>query len=162
MNKLIIIALLAMLSLAVGSCRTDKRIVSTAATSEFGAQNLGANLDGTITLRAWGHGYNKGHAIENARKEAVRQVIFKGLVGTGDGNIRPLINEVNAEEKYQYYFSKFFAEGGEYMDFVSARDQNRKSGMKSKSNTQEQWGCVVTVNRLALQEKLINDGILKP
>lgn len=153
---------LAMFVVAFASCRTDTNLVSTASTSEFGAQNLGANLDGTVTLRSWGHGYNKGKAIENARKEAVRIIIFKGLNGTGDGNIRPLLTEVNAEEKYQYYFSKFFADGGEYMDYVSSRDQNRKSGMKSKSKTQEQWGCIVTVNRVELKEKLINDGILKP
>lgn len=162
MKKQIIISLFVLLALAFNSCRTDTRIVNTASTSEFGAQSFGANLDGTVTLRAWGHGYNKGHAIENARKEAVRQIIFKGLTGTGDGNIRPLLNEVNAEERYQYYFTQFFADGGEYMNYVSARDQNRKSGMKSKSKTQEQWGCVVTVNRLALQDKLIKDGILKP
>ena len=162
MNKAIILSLLTILSLTFYSCRTDTKIVSTASTAQFGAQNLGANLDGTVTFRTWGHGYNKAHAIENARKEAVRQILFKGLTGTGDGNLRPLLTEVNAEEKYQYYFSKFFAYGGEYMNYVSARDQNRKSGMKSASNTQEQWGCIVTVNRIALQDKLINDGILKP
>ena len=79
---------LAMLVVAFASCRTDTNLVSTASTSEFGAQNLGANLDGTVTLRSWGHGYNKGKAIENARKEAVRIIVFKGLNGTGDGNIR--------------------------------------------------------------------------
>lgn len=162
MKKQIIILLVVLHALAFNSCRTDTKIVNTAATSEFGAQNLGANLDGTVTLRAWGHGYNKAHAIENARKEAVRQIIFKGFIGTGDGNIRPLLNEVNAEERYQYYFTKFFSDGGEYTNYVSVRDQNRKSGIKSKSKTQEQWGCVVTVNRLALEEKLIKDGILKP
>ncbi len=162
MRKSIIISLLAMVALALSSCRTDTKIVSTASTAQFGVQNLGANLDGTVTLRAWGHGYNKAQAIENARKEAVRQIIFKGISGTDDGNLRPLVTEVNAEEKYQYYFTKFFADGGEYMNYVSARDQNRKSGMKSKSSTQEQWGCVVTVNRMALKDKLINDGILKP
>lgn len=162
MNKSIILSLVTILSFALFSCRTNTRIANTAATSEFGAQNLGLNLDGTITLRSWGHGYNKQHAIENARKAAVRQIIFKGFAGTGDGNVRPLVTEVNAEEKYQYYFTRFFADGGEYTNYVSVRDQNKKSGIVSKSKTQEQWGCVVTVDRMALQDKLINDGILKP
>ena len=68
MNKAIILSLLTILSLTFYSCRTDTKIVSTASTAQFGAQNLGANLDGTVTLRIWGHGYNKALAIENARK----------------------------------------------------------------------------------------------
>ena len=90
MNKAIILSLLTILSLTFYSCRTDTKIVSTASTAQFGAQNLGTNLDGTVTLRTWGHGYNKAHAIENARKEAVRQILFKGLTGTGEGNLRPI------------------------------------------------------------------------
>lgn len=52
-------------------------------------------------------------AIEQACKNAVRDVLFKG-VQTPENTIlsRPLIREINAEEKYQYFFNPFFADGG--------------------------------------------------
>lgn len=78
MNKAIILSLLTILSLTFYSCRTDTKIVSTASTAQFGAQNLGANLDGTVTFRTWGHGYNKAHAIENARKRLYDKFYSKG------------------------------------------------------------------------------------
>ena len=38
---------------------------------------LGSELDGSITLRAWGTGRNRFDAVDQAKKNALREVIFK-------------------------------------------------------------------------------------
>ena len=124
---------------------------------------LGTELDGSQTLRAWGKGKNRADAIEQAQKNAVRDVIFKGInSGSDECNTKPIIFEVNAQEKYEYYFNVFFADGGEYKKYVSSKDENMTSRMVAKSNTQENWSVVVRVDRSGLRNRLINDGIIKP
>ena len=115
-----------------------------------------------MLLRTWGKGTNKAAAIEQARKNALRDVIFKGIQdGSGDCNKRPLITEVNAEEKYEYYFNQFFAEGGAYQKYVVA-DEKKTSRIAAKAQSLEQWSVVVSVDRTALRQRLIDDEIIKP
>ncbi len=85
---------------------------------------LGSELDGSYTLRAWGIGRNQVDALAQARKNAVRDVIFKGISkGKSECEIRPILLEVNAEEKYRAYFNRFFADGGEFENFVNYKDK---------------------------------------
>ena len=90
----------------------------------FESECLGVELDGSETLRAWGRGKNRTDAIEQAKKNAVRDVLFKGVVaGSRECSVRPLITEVNAQERYASYFNDFFRDGGEYLKYVSIRKQ---------------------------------------
>lgn len=87
-------------------------------------------------------------------------VIFKGITsGSGDCNKRPIVNEVNAREKYETYFQAFFREGGAYNRYVSL-EENRTSRIKSKSSTMEAWSVVVIVDREALRQRLIEDNVI--
>ena len=152
---------LALLSLA--GCKTPQVIDSTYAGSTFTIECMGTDLDGSQTLRSWGTGKNKAQAMENAKKNAVRAVLFEGInAGTGDCNRKPLIFEVNAEEKYEQYFNRFFADGGAYKAFTSMTDEKRTSRLKSTNSAIESWGIVVRVDRAALRQRLIDDGIIKP
>ena len=83
---------------------------------------MGIEHDGSQTLKAWGNGRNRLDAVEQAKKNAVRDVIFKGITeGNKECNIKPIIFEVNAEEKYENYFNSFFADGGAFKNFVSLK-----------------------------------------
>ena len=154
-------AALALLTLA--GCKTPQVIDSTYAGSTFAIECMGTDLDGSQTLRSWGTGKNKAQAMENAKKNAVRAVLFEGInAGTGDCNRKPLIFGVNAEEKYEQYFNRFFADGGAYKAFTSMTDEKRTSRLKSTNSAIESWGIVVRVDRAALRQRLIDDGIIKP
>lgn len=153
----------AALLVAVTSCRKDTNISSQGAFYSFETECLGTELDGSQTVRAWGKGSNKADAVEQARKNAVRDVLFKGVrAGSGDCSSRPLILEVNAQEKYEFYFNKFFADGGEYEKYATGEDENRTSRIKAKNSTQTNYGVVVRVKRAELRQKLIEDNIIKP
>lgn len=151
----------AMSMMALCSCKTPTTVDGTYAYSNHEVECLGVDHDGSQTLRVWGKGKNKAQAIETAKKNAIKAVLFKGITsGTGECNKRPLIPEVNAEEKYEDYFHRFFADGGIYKQFASMKDEKRLSRQKSSDNSMENWGVVVRVYRSALKERLADDNII--
>src|SRR5688572_5726032 len=70
---------------------------------------ISTELDGSETIMAWGSGSNKNDAVEQAKKNGIRDMLFKGIrKGKSDCNQKPIIFEVNAQEKNEEYFRKFF------------------------------------------------------
>lgn len=124
---------------------------------------LGVELDGSETLRVWGVGRNKQDAVEQAKKNAVQHVLFVGVRKGNKGcNTKALLLEVNAEQKYQYYFNLFFKDGGEYLKYISMEDKRSFSNQKKKNKVQSMYGVTVRVLRSELRQRLIDDHILKP
>lgn len=148
--------------LALTSINAQKKI---AGNYVYKTECMGVELDGSVTVKAWGNGRNRADAVEQAKKNAVRDIIFQSVLeGKQDCPKKPLIMEVNAEEKYEDYFNKFFADGGEFRNFISLKDErigekisrDRKKARESVTN-----GLVVRVLRSELKSKLIADGIIK-
>ena len=143
------------------------KATSTASFRNYETQCLGVELDGSLTLKAWGTGRYWKDAADQAKKNAVRDVLFKGnFAGNGGCINRPLVPEVNAQEKYEAYFNAFFRDGGEYTKYISLKDERISSRAPRKSvarnSDQSVYEVVVRVLRADLQAKLIQDGILKP
>lgn len=148
--------------LAFASLNAQKKI---AGNYIYKTECMGVELDGSVTLKAWGNGRNRADAVEQAKKNAVRDVIFTNILeGKQDCAKKALLLEVNAEEKYEDYFNKFFADGGEFKNFITLKDErigekisrDRKKARESVTN-----GLVVRVLRSELKSKLIADGIIK-
>jgi hypothetical protein len=155
------ITLLALLC-SLASLHAQKKL---AGNYGYKTECMGVELDGSETVKAWGNGRNRSDAVEQAKKNAIRDVLFYGLVeGKQDCKQKPLLFEVNADEKYEDYFNKFFADGGEFLNYISLRDErigdkisrDRKRGRGSVTN-----GFIVRVLRSELKQKLIADGIIK-
>jgi len=144
-----------------GGCRSKQTISPSYATFSFETTYMGQGNDGSVVLRAWGKGPSIDKAIEQAKKNAVSDVIFKGVGTTNAYNQQPLVTEVNARERYADYFDRFFADGGEYANFIKESSNKDGSRVESKGNSRENYGVVVEVNRSALKRQLINDGILR-
>lgn len=126
---------------------------------------MGVELDGSQTLKAWGNGRNRSDAVDQAKKNALRDVIFNGInEGKTECNTKPLVFEVNAQEKYEDYFNRFFADSGIFKNFISLRDErifDKLSRDKKKARESVTHGLIVRVLRTELKEKLIADGIIK-
>lgn len=130
---------------------------------DFSVRCQGVEMDGTLTLEAYGKGRNYWDAAEQAKKNAVYAVLFKGIKdGNGGCNSDPLLISASPEVIHEEYFASFFADGGAYTDFVSMRDEriggkiNRNA---KKSKEMQQRMVVVRVNRLALKKKLESEKI---
>jgi hypothetical protein len=153
--------LLSLVIVIFTQCKT-----TTPSFSNYKTECLGVNLDGSQTLKAWGKGKFWIDAVDQAMKNAVRDVIFKGILdGSDECKVKPLLPEVNAEEKYEKYFAKFFRDGGEYKQYVSLSDEriHRRihRSRDSRNRDQSTYSVVVKVLRKDLEQKLINDNILK-
>ena len=145
------------------SCSKKTTVVtSSAAYANFETSCLGVEHDGSQKLRAWGKGVTKADAIEQAKKNAVYDVLFKGIKGTGECNQNPLVLEVNARERYAKYFNPFFSDGGEYKHYVKAESGNSATILESKGSSINNYGVIVTVDREKLRDQLVKDGVLKP
>ena len=151
------------------SCRINP---SSTSYYTFQTECVNVELDGSQTLKAYGMGGTKIDATEQARKNAVRDVIFKGISsGSAECQAKPLLIEVNAEEKYRSYFNTFFTDrgprprAGHYSQFVTLQDERfiRRIGRRpvTQNADQDVYSVVVRVLREQLRQQLINDGILK-
>lgn len=145
--------------------QSTKKQKHLAANYTYKTECLGVELDGSLTVKAWGNGRNRKDAVEQARKNAVRDVLFVGIrEGKPECDTRPLVPEVNAQQKYEDYFQKFFVDGGAYAKFVSSKDErldDRISRDRKKADESVTHGLVVRVLRSQLKQKLQEDGILK-
>lgn len=120
--------------------------------------------DGSIVVRAWGFGATTKDARNQARKQAVHDIIFKGVNVNGNAMLsKPLVTELNAEQKYQAFFNAFFAEDGDWTRFVSAEDDLTKGRNKKTDETwQKKEAATVRVHVAELKSYLMEKGILKP
>lgn len=162
MKYLIYTKTLFLISIVLISCNSQKKI---AGNYSYKTECLGIEMNGSQTVKAWGNGRNRFDAIEQAKKNAVNDVLFSGIYeGKQDCEKRPVVAEVNARQKYETYFNKFFADDGEYKKYVSLKDErigqkvsrDRKGARQSVTH-----GVVVRVLRTELKQKMIEDGILK-
>lgn len=151
---------LAMIATA-GSC--GKR-ANVSMAYDYPAEVIGVELDGSVTMQVWGTGRNRTDAIEQAHKDAVHTVLFKGV--TADGMraslTRALVLENNAEVKYRMFFNEFFSDRGDYTKFVSREDTRGGTNTRQRTDNQVRYGVVVRVLRSELEQYLIDEGILKP
>jgi len=165
MKNKILIGVCALSLAFISACKTSPQ-QRNAGSYTYKTECMGVELDGSQTLKAWGDGRNRLDAIEQAYKNAVRDVLFNGITnGKTDCNVKPVVFEVNAQEKYEDFFNKFFADGGAYKEFVSEKDGSKYHievlNERKQSGSQEKYGIVVRVLRAELKQKMISEGIIK-
>jgi hypothetical protein len=161
MNKIVQLIVLCCLTFTNLFSQQNK----TAGNYTYSTECLGIELDGTQTLKSWGNGKNRIDAVEQAKKNAIYDVLFKGIIeGKNTCNTKPIMLEVNAMTKYETYFNTFFTDGGEYLKYISLDDEklNHKLNREKKGARHSvTYSVIVRVNISALKKKLMDDGILK-
>lgn len=152
--------LLIIAALALFGCTTPYQSSSYA---ENTVQYLRDQGDGSITVRVAASGRNYADALEQAGKFALRQMIFHGITVPGNSLLsKPLVTEVNAEEKYQLFFNSFFSEGGDYSRFVSTQDKRSRSDQLSKERVSVRTVSTIRILRSDLKDYLLENNIIKP
>lgn len=160
-GNLFIIPLTALL-LCMAGCKSKEGAVTTAAFHTYETECLGKGTDGRQTLRVWASGSSRRDAVEQARKKAVSDVIFKGIqAGSGDCTAYPLLDSPTVRTQHQAYFDKFFSKGGDYRKFVTDPVGGNDATEKLQGDGTLTCGIVVIIDRSALRLKLETDGIIK-
>lgn len=118
---------------------------------------------GTYLIKVWSYSKKPDVAIEQAKKNAVHGVIFKGFAAKSSvAGQKALANDVNLEVERADFFKPFFEDGGKYMKFVStSNDGAVAAGDRMKVGKEYKVGVVLSVNVAALRKDLEAAGIIK-
>jgi len=126
---------------------------------------MGSEMDGSITVKAWGNGRDRFDAVEQAKKNAINDILFNGIYeGKNECFGKPLMLEVNARTKHKDYFNNFFKDKGEFLKYISLKDEriiDKWNRDKKNARQSVTYGIVLRILRSELEDKLVNDGILK-
>jgi hypothetical protein len=124
---------------------------------------VSTGTEGSYLIKVWSYSKKPDVAIDQASKNAVHGIIFKGFVGKqGVPGQKALTTNVSLEEEKADFFKPFFADGGKYMKFVSVTNNGSVAAEdRMKLGKEYKVGVIVSVNVSALRKDLEAAGIIK-
>ena len=124
---------------------------------------VGVGTQGSYLIKVWSYSKKPMVALEQAKKNAVHGIIFKGFTGIqGVPGQRPLTNNPNLEVEQAEFFKNLFAEGGKYMKFVNiTNDGSVAAEDRLKIGKEYKIGVVVSVNVAGLRKDLEDAGMVR-
>lgn len=136
---------------------------TTAGFYEYEVECLGTDLDGSQQLRSYGTGANREDAREQAKKNAVYNVLFKGTrLGRTGCDLRPVVFSINTYDEKREFFNEFFKDGGAYKNFVTKEDAPRQTKNRLKAEGREKvFGMRLTVLVSELRKEMKSKGIVE-
>ncbi len=130
----------------------------------YEVEAVGTGTTGTYQIKVWSYSKYPETAIEQAKKNAVHAVIFKGFPNKGriQGQ-KPLAKNPNLKDEKQDFFNNFFKEGGDFQKYVLLADDGAIGpGDRIKISKKEyKIGVVVSVKVADLRKDLEKQGIIK-
>lgn len=154
MKKIILI--LSILLIATLGCKSKLK------TRELGAYTYKTSCvgeqNGKLLVNAWGRGTSYDECKNEALKNAIKDVVFKGIQ---DGNIackKPaILGKTTAENEYQRFFESFLSENGEYRMYAELYDEARSQSRSKKIRKSDR------VLNMALEFQVLIDrnGLIK-
>lgn len=135
---------------------------SNAAVWRYETEAVSTGSQGSYLVKVWSYSSQPNLAIEQAKKNAVHSIIFRGFTGKqGVAGQKPLAN-INDEQIHKEYFDNFF-KNGLYNNFVSlSGDGVVKAEDRLRVGNEYKMGVVVSVNVQLLRKELETQGIIKP
>lgn len=119
----------------------------------------GNGVQGTYLVKVWTYSKKPQVAYEQAAKNAVHGVIFKGFTGSnGCVSQQPLARNAGVETEYEDYFKHFFADKGEYYKYVSIVEGTYEY---VKVGKEYKVGVVVSVKKDELRKALEAAGVIR-
>lgn len=158
--------LLVMLLLTIGFVsnaqkKEDKRTMEW----RYEAQCAGIGSETDYLIKVYTYSTKKNLAMEQAKKNAVHAVLFKGYPANsqfGCSSQNPMCRNSNIEFEKREFFDTFFADGGPYMKFVNdSSDGNVEAGDRMKVGKEYKVGVIVSVNKSELRKYLEAAGIIR-
>ena len=135
-----------------GRKKADKQTVAW----RYELEAVATGVQGTYQIKVWSYSKNVETATEQAKKNAVHGIIFKGFPNKGrvQGQ-KPLARNANLYEENEDFFKEFFKRGGgDYMKFVTLANNGQIAAG-------DRIGVVVSVNIAELRKYLETKGIIK-
>ncbi len=134
-------------------------------TSDFLANNYEVQflkttgVGGTIVFKIYAYGKNQDQAVQNAKSDALKAVMFKGIPGSDLKD--PLITDLSVLETQKAFFNTFF-ETNQYQQYIAISSDGSIDGEDIfKVGKKYKVGVVVSVQKDNLRTLLEKAGIIK-
>jgi hypothetical protein len=126
-------------------------------------EGVGEGKEGTYLIKVWTYSKKSNVAIEQAKKNAVHGIIFKGYTGVGRVTGQPaLATDPGVEFEKADFFDPFFDDNGGYMKYINVTGDGSVSPEDVlKVNKEYKIGVIVSVKKDMLKKDLIAAGVVR-
>lgn len=127
-------------------------------------EQVATGKKGSVVVKVWSVSKKPEVAAEQAKKNAVHGVIFKGVPEQDRlPSKQPLVKDANGYEANKAFFDEFFADGGAYMRFVTLTTNGvlGTGDLLKISKKDYKVGVQVTVNYDELRKYLEQNRVSK-
>lgn len=125
---------------------------------------MGVGSEGTYLIKVYSYSRRPNVALEQAKKNAIHGIIFKGFSAGAQGcpAQKPLARNANIESEKADFFKDFFADGGKYMKFVGLTSDGAVDAADiTKSGKEYKVGIIVSVQKDLLRKDLEDAGVIR-
>lgn len=127
-------------------------------------ESVSVGLQGSTVVKVWSFSKKTAVAAEQAKKNAIHGVVFKGIpaVERVPGR-RPLVESAAVQAENAAFFQSFFADGGDYARFATLTNNGAigAGDVMKLPNKEYKVGVVVTLNYDELKKYLQEKGVVK-
>ncbi len=125
--------------------------------TNYEVQFVKTGLQGTELFKVYSYGKNDDQAINNAKSDAIKAILFKGIPGSGTQN--PLITDFSVIESKKDFFNSFF-ENNQFQQFISVSGDGTVEE-KYKVGKRVKVAVIVSVQKDNLRKLLEASGIIR-
>ena len=124
---------------------------------------IGEGNQGTYSLKVYSYTKKptKAYVHDEAKRNAVHGIIFKGIAAGKCRNKPALSRNPNLENEKKEFFDSFFADGGKYTKFVTVSSGIEPGDVTKISRKEFKVGLNVAVNVNLLRKDLEAAGIIQ-
>lgn len=167
MKRVLLILLICLIPLAnatAGNKKAKKKADADTAGWNYEIDLVATGKQGSVIVKVWSVSKKPEVAAEQSKKNAVHGVVFKGLapVDRTPGK-SPIVRDRAGYHQNADFFSGFFADGGDYMRFVTLTNNGALDAgdVLKVSKKEYKVGVTVTVNYDELRRYMEKNGIVR-
>lgn len=136
-------------------------LVAQKSTNAFQTECVTVESDGYITIKIWDTKKGATYKVEQARKDAIRAILYSGIAGGSICSTQlPILNKAEEQENFKKIEKSFFAKNGKWAMFTrsSATETTLPVNLGNKN-----WKVYqISVSKNELRKYLEEQKIIKP
>lgn len=150
-------------SLIMVSCKKSPTVDKNLNTWTYEVECVNTATEGNYLLKIFSYNKNQKLAINEAKRNAVHSVIFRGFASNANCyQQNPLAASPGVEEQNKDYFRAFFADGGKYLKFATnSNDGSIAPEDRLKVGNQFKIGITISVQKDLLRQELEQAGVIR-
>jgi hypothetical protein len=162
LNKILLLILVATLISVPGISQKRKADRDTREW-RYEIEAVRTGVTGTYLIKVWSYSKSPDVAIEQAKKNAIHGIIFRGFAGkAGVEGKPPLVSSPDLEIEKADFFDPFFDDGGKFMKFVSLTNDGAVAAEdRFRIGKEFKIGVLISVNVGELRKDLEAAGIIR-